>query len=115
MHGGKVSTVERRYAERIIKQRLHQPVLRQRVIEAYRTSCAMCLLRHRSLLDAAHIIPDREDTGIPAVSNGLALCKIHHAAYDEHIIGVRPDLTSRSVPTSSTRSTGPCSSMGCRR
>lgn len=24
--------------------------------------------------------------------NGLALCKIHHAAYDTRILGVRPDL-----------------------
>lgn len=26
------------------------------------------------------------------VPNGLALCKIHHAAYDRNILGVRPDL-----------------------
>ena len=25
------------------------------------------------------------------MSNGLALCKLHHAAFDCHIIGVRPD------------------------
>jgi putative restriction endonuclease len=25
------------------------------------------------------------------VSNGLALCKIHHAAYDSNILGIRPD------------------------
>lgn len=92
VQGGTISPIERSYAARISKQRLHQPIFRQRVIQAYRTSCAMCRLRHRSLLDAAHIIPDREDRGIPAVSNGLALCKIHHAAYDENIIGVRPDL-----------------------
>ena len=24
--------------------------------------------------------------------NGIALCKIHHAAYDRHILGIRPDL-----------------------
>ncbi|GAA0968934.1 hypothetical protein GCM10009555_015150 [Acrocarpospora macrocephala] len=50
------------------------------------------LLKHLSLLDAAHIIPDREERGVPAVSNGMALCKIHHAAYDQNILGVRPDL-----------------------
>ena len=88
---GPVSLIERRYSERITMQRLHQPVFRQRVIQAYETSCAMCHLRHRSLLDAAHIIPDRETRGVPAVSNGMALCKIHHAAYDQNILGVRPD------------------------
>jgi putative restriction endonuclease len=25
------------------------------------------------------------------VPNGLALCKIHHAAYDQRILGIRPD------------------------
>ena len=25
------------------------------------------------------------------VPNGLSLCKIHHAAYDRNILGVRPD------------------------
>ena len=23
--------------------------------------------------------------------NGLSLCKLHHAAYDEHFVGIRPD------------------------
>jgi putative restriction endonuclease len=50
-------------------------------------------LRHTSLLDAAHIIPDSDDRGVPSVSNGLALCKIHHAAYDANIIGIHPSLT----------------------
>ncbi|WP_202125718.1 HNH endonuclease [Actinomadura physcomitrii] len=88
-----LTPLERRYSERISRQRLHQPVFRQRVIRAYNTSCAMCRLRHVSLLDAAHIIPDRDDRGLPAVSNGLSLCKIHHAAYDANILGIRPDLT----------------------
>lgn len=86
------SPLERNYRERTSRQRLHQPVFRQRVIHAYDGSCAMCHLRHKSLLDAAHIIPDREERGIPAISNGLALCKIHHAAYDENIVGIRPNL-----------------------
>ncbi|MER7542742.1 HNH endonuclease [Actinomadura sp.] len=88
-----LSPVERRYYERLSKQRLHQPVFRQRVIAAYDGSCAMCRLRHTSLLDAAHIIPDKDDRGVPSVSNGLALCKIHHAAYDANIIGIHPSLT----------------------
>jgi putative restriction endonuclease len=44
------------------------------------------------LLDAAHIVPDSEEGGIAAVRNGLALCKIHHAAYDSGVLGIRPDL-----------------------
>jgi putative restriction endonuclease len=85
------SAVERSYAERLTRQRLHQPVFRARVLQAYATSCAMCRLRHMELLDAAHIVPDASG-GVPHVSNGLSLCKIHHAAYDANILGVRPDL-----------------------
>ncbi len=50
----------------------------------------MCRLKHVDLLDAAHILSD-SDGGQPVVTNGLSLCKIHHAAYDRGIVGVRPD------------------------
>lgn len=80
----------REYAERLTRLRLHQPVFRARVLRAYAVACAICRLRHVDLLDAAHILPDGEG-GQPVVPNGLALCKIHHAAYDRQIIGVRPD------------------------
>lgn len=84
---------ERRYAERVVRQRLHQAEFRGRVIAAYQTRCAICRLRHGELLDAAHITPDREEDGLPAVSNGLALCKIHHAAFDMNMLGISPDYT----------------------
>jgi putative restriction endonuclease len=83
---------QRSYVERLTKMRLHQPIFRARVIRAYGTQCAICQLRHAELLDAAHIIPDTQERGQPVVPNGLSLCKIHHAAYDRNIIGVRPDL-----------------------
>ncbi len=58
---------------------------------AYRTTCSVCRLRHGELLDAAHIVGDKQEHGDPVVPNGLALCKIHHAAFDANILGVRPD------------------------
>lgn len=82
----------RRYLVRETKQRLHQPLFAGQVMLAYRTSCAVCALAHRELLDAAHIVPDSQEDGQSVVSNGLALCKIHHAAYDSGILGIRPDL-----------------------
>ena len=88
---GNPDAPERRYAERVVKQRLHQAEFRGRVIAAYQTRCAICRLRHGELLDAAHITPDRDDAGSPAVSNGLALCKIHHAAFDMNMLGISPD------------------------
>lgn len=73
------------------KRRLHQPVFANQVMRAYETRCAVCSLGHRRLLDAAHVIPDSHPDGLPVVSNGLALCKIHHAAYDQNFLGIRPD------------------------
>lgn len=85
------SEQERRYAKRIAKQRLHQPVFRGIVLRAYQTRCAVCTLKHGRLLDATHIIGDAEEDGYPVVENGLSLCKIHHAAYDSNLLGVDPD------------------------
>lgn len=82
----------RRYIMRETRQRVHQPRFRATVLRAYGQRCAVCNLGHAQLLDAAHIVADREQDGQPVVSNGLALCKIHHAAYDTHILGIRPDL-----------------------
>jgi len=80
----------RKYQTREVLIRLHQQSFRERVLQAYREHCAVCNLKHRVLLDAAHIIPDNQG-GNPEVSNGLSLCKIHHAAYDQNIIGISPD------------------------
>jgi len=92
---GNLNAPERRYAERVVRQRLHQAEFRGRVIAAYQTRCAVCRLRHGELLDAAHIIADRDEAGLPAVSNGLALCKIHHAAFDMNMLGISPDYVVR--------------------
>jgi putative restriction endonuclease len=83
--------LRRQYATAAVQVRLHQASFRERVLDAYRTHCAMCRLKHRELLDAAHIIPDSDPDGHPEVSNGLSLCKIHHTAFDRGILGVRPD------------------------
>jgi len=85
------SLIERKYAERLMRQRLHQPAFRAQVISAYETKCAICTLAHGSLLDAAHITPDREEDSSTSVTNGLSLCKIHHRAYDINIVGIDPD------------------------
>lgn len=83
---------QRRYVERLTRMRLHQPVFRVRVLTAYANQCAICRLRYPLLLDGAHILPDGHARGGPVVSNGLSLCKMHHAAYDANFLGVRPDL-----------------------
>ena len=62
------------------------------MLAAYGGRCAISRLPEPRLLDAAHIVMDAdEQLGQPIVSNGLPLTKIHHAAFDAHLIGVDPD------------------------
>lgn len=82
---------ERRYAMRTTKQRLHQLQFREAVIDAYGGRCAISNLCEPRLLDAAHIVADADVLGLPVVSNGLPLSKLHHAAYDANLIGIDGD------------------------
>jgi len=89
---GQDPALERRYALRAVKQRLHQASFREAVITAYSGRCALSGLPEPLLLDAAHIVPDKdEQLGQPVVPNGIPLSKIHHAAFDAHLIGIDPD------------------------
>ena len=83
--------IRRRYVTRAVQQRVHQREFRERVLDAYQRTCAVCRLKRDELLDAAHIIGDAEAHGSPVISNGIALCKLHHSAFDANIMGVRPD------------------------
>ena len=84
---------ERRYGLRMVKQRLHQAQFRAAVIAAYDGRCALSRIPEARLLDAAHIVADTDERlGQPVVPNGLPLSKIHHAAFDAHLIGIDPDF-----------------------
>lgn len=86
------SAPARRYALHTVKHRLHQAAFREAVITAYRNRCALSGLPEPLLLDAAHIIDDQDEAlGQPLVNNGIPLTKIHHAAFDAHLIGIDPD------------------------
>ena len=85
--------VERRYAVRETRIRLHQARFRGEVLRAYASRCTICRLREARLLDAAHIMGDLEEKGEAVVPNGLSLCSIHHRAFDQNLVGVSPDYT----------------------
>ena len=96
----------RQYVTAATRQRVHQRAFRERVLDAYRKQCAFCRFRHAELLDAAHIEPDA-DGGEPVVSNGLALCRLHHAAFDRYFVGVRPDYVVQVRPDLLEEEDGP--------
>jgi putative restriction endonuclease len=87
--------IEKQYALTEARRRVHQPKFRAEVLLAYETKCAICRLKHGELLDAAHIVPDSDSRGIASVRNGMALCKIHHTAYDKRLLGISPDYEVR--------------------
>ena len=83
---------ERRYALREVQARLHQTSFRDAVLAAYRGRCAISHIPEPRLLDAAHIVVDADEQfGQPIIPNGLPLTKLHHAAFDAHLIGIDPD------------------------
>ncbi len=90
--GGPISTPDmRRYALREVRVRLHQQRFRQDVLRAYRDRCTVCALRGHDLVQAAHIVADPAPEGVASVINGLALCAIHHLAYDRNLLGIDPE------------------------
>ena len=105
--GEDTDACRRAYVTSTVRVRLHQRAFRERVLEAYRRQCAFCRLRHDELLDAAHIIPDSEPEGEPVIKNGVALCNLHHAAFDKFFVGLRPDFIIEIRPDILREGDGP--------
>jgi putative restriction endonuclease len=78
------------------------------VITAYNGRCALSALPEPLLLDAAHIVADKDERyGQPVVSIGIPLSKIHHAAFDAHLIGIDPDYRLHVSDRLLTQNDGP--------
>ena len=90
--------IEREYAFRETRVRLHQARFRGVVLPAYAEQCAICRLKERRLLDAAHIRADAAFDATANVTNGLSLCTIHHRAYDQNLVGIDADYTVHVHP-----------------
>lgn len=84
--------IERSYSTGARKTRRHQRAFRERVLLAYGLRCALTGLPITELLEAAHIISDA-DGGEASVRNGIAMSSLHHAAYEQNLIGIDPDAT----------------------
>lgn len=76
---------ERRAIIRTITTKYRSRRFRAGVLDAYAHRCAFCRVQ-LSLLDAAHILPVSAPGSTDEVVNGVALCKLHHFAYDENLV-----------------------------
>ena len=75
----------RRYAVVATRKALRDANFKDRVLTAYSNACAMCGIQLR-LLDAAHILPAAHPDSTDETSNGVALCALHHRAYDRALV-----------------------------
>ncbi len=107
LHSPVETEIERVWIDRLVRTRLHQPRFRAIVMDAYGSRCAVCALPEASLLDAAHIRSDTDPNGQPVVENGLALCSIHHRAYDAKSIGIDRGLRLHVSPRLLAMDDGP--------
>jgi putative restriction endonuclease len=85
-------------AKRIARSR----AFRTAVTAAYGNCCAMCGGGARSPIgasevEAAHVIP-RAQKGSDDVRNGIALCRLHHWAFDHQLVGVTAAGVLRVAP-----------------
>lgn len=80
----------RERARRSATQLVRDARFRRRVVDAYRSQCAMCGLG-LGLVVAAHILPATAPGSPDTIANGLALCPNHHALFDAHAIYVEPE------------------------
>jgi putative restriction endonuclease len=60
------------------------------VLLAYSYKCAVCDCDLK-LVDAAHIVPVSHPESTDEVTNGLALCRLHHGAFDNALLGIQSD------------------------
>lgn len=62
----------------------------RKIKSAYGNECAMCGLG-LNLLEGAHILPVEAPGATDEIWNGIALCRNHHSAFDNHLIWIDPN------------------------
>lgn len=97
-----IKNVERKTVISSIARKYRAADFRGRVLSAYQHCCAVCGIQLK-LVDAAHIIPVASDSSTDETTNGIALCKLHHCAYDRNLISFGTDFTIEVSSTEHSR------------
>ena len=83
----RVLPFRRREVIRTVVSKWRDSAFRDRVLEAYEHQCAVCRIQ-LDLIEAAHIVPVDVTGSTDYTDNGIALCALHHKAYDAGIIRI---------------------------
>lgn len=75
-----------------VTQAIRSANFQKRVLSAYDHRCCVCGLQ-LELVEAAHIVPAGAALSSDDTRNGLCLCSVHHDAYDDGLLGIKPDYT----------------------
>jgi putative restriction endonuclease len=101
-----ITNPEREKVVSQIVRRYRAADFRKRVLGAYNNRCAVCGVQ-LELIDAAHIVPVVESTSTDETNNGIALCKLHHVAFDRNLISFdehyRIELSQSKIQTLTAR------------
>jgi putative restriction endonuclease len=68
-----------------INKKLRDTSFKSRVLTAYGFECAFCGLQLK-LIDAAHLVPVSYPKSSDETCNGIALCALHHRAFDKALV-----------------------------
>ncbi len=81
----------REWTQKVVKKPYRkQGQFRSKVLKAYNNTCAVCEMKERSILRAAHIVPVAKG-GSDEIENGLCLCTNHEIAFDRGLIKIQPN------------------------
>jgi putative restriction endonuclease len=76
---------QRRQTVVTIIRKIRESTFTKRVLSAYGHQCSFCPVQ-LDLVEGAHILPVAYDDSTDQTSNGIALCSLHHRAYDLGLI-----------------------------
>ena len=97
-----VTDPNRREVITTIKRKYRQADFRARVLAAYEHRCAMCGMQ-LELVEAAHILPVAADGSTDETANGVALCALHHNAFDRALVSFNEryliEVSAKALPT----------------
>ena len=95
------SNVDVRLVKANTTVRKGQGHFREKIMENYYNTCAVCEISEPALVDASHVLPVRNIESAGDVENGICLCVLHHRMLDRGYICFNSDynlVLSDSMP-----------------